>query len=80
MALTDEQQKAMKAFKKKLKHYRLDDESRLGGPLTGGRTSDIQGIEPPGGFRPAIWDELVVAGRLKKEDRGMYSIIQQAQQ
>lgn len=79
MALNETQQKALKAFKKKLKHYRLDDESHLGGPLTSGRSSNIQGIEPPGGFPPGVWDELVAAGRLRKEDRGTYSLVPQPQ-
>ena len=41
----DELKAALKAFKKRLKLTRLDNESRLGGgPLTG-RSSDIVGIQ-----------------------------------
>lgn len=76
MPLTDEQQKALKAFKKKLKVYRRDDESSIsGGPLSSGRSSAICGIEPPGGFPPGIWDELVAAGRLAKGDRSTYMLV-----
>jgi hypothetical protein len=75
MSLSDEQLKALKAFKKKLKVYRLDDESSMGGgPMSAGRSSAICGITPPGGFPPALWDELVAAGRLTKVESSMYML------
>ncbi|MBI3097199.1 MAG: hypothetical protein HYY93_02985 [Planctomycetes bacterium] len=74
MSTKEELHHAFKAFKKKLKLYRLDDESKLGGALTPGRFSDIEGIQPPAGFPPGIWDELVAEGKLVREGGGIYSI------
>jgi hypothetical protein len=68
---------AMKAFKKRLKVLRLDDESGLTrNPLTYGRPADIVAITPPDQFPQAVWDELVKQGRLKKAGRGMYELVQ----
>ncbi len=76
----EELKRALGAFKKRLKLYRQDDESKLGGRgLTSGRTSGIVGIKPPDGFPPEVWDELVEKGRLAKEPGGLYSIVQQPQ-
>ena len=69
---------AFKAFKKRLKLLRLDAESNLGGgPLSGGRRSDIVAITPPDQFPQAEWDELVRQGRLKKAGHGMYELKEQ---
>lgn len=69
----EELRKAMKAFKKRLKLTRLDDESGLGvGPMSGGKSSGIVAIMPPAQFRQAIWDELVARGRLTAEGHGLY--------
>ena len=67
---------ALKAFKKRLKLTRLDQESRVGrNPLTTGRSSDIVAITPPAaGFTPAVWDELVRQGRLKRNYQGTYEL------
>jgi hypothetical protein len=70
----EELKAALKAFKKRLKLTRLDNESRLGGgPLTG-RASDIVGISPPNQFPQAVWDELVRQGRLRKMGGGIYGL------
>jgi hypothetical protein len=72
----DEMKKAFKAFKKRLKLTRLDDESRLGGgPLSGGRPSEIVAIMPPHGFPQAVWDELVRQGKLKRAGQGTYELV-----
>ncbi len=71
MATDEERKKALKAFKKRLKLAKLDDESRLG---RGNRTSSIQGITPPTGHPPGIWEELVTEGKLKREMGGTYSL------
>lgn len=73
---TDEDlKKAMKAFKKRLKLTRLDDESRLGrSPLTGGGDSGIESIIPPREFKQEIWDELVQRGTLSRDSDGFYRI------
>jgi hypothetical protein len=68
---------AFKAFKKRLRLTRLDAESSLGGgPLSGGRGSDIVGITPPGQFPQAVWDELVKQGKLKKAGHGTYELLE----
>jgi hypothetical protein len=70
----EELKAAFKAFKKRLKVTRLDNESRLsGGPLTG-RASDIVAISPPNQFPQAVWDELVRQGKLKKMSGGTYGL------
>ena len=71
----EELRKAMKAFKKRLKLARLDDESTLGhGPMSGGKSSGIVAIMPPSQYRKAIWDELVARGRLKYAGQGLYEL------
>ena len=69
----EELRKAMKAYKKRLKLTRLDDESSLGrGPLTGGKSSGIVAITPPSQYPKSVWDELVARGRLKYAGQGLY--------
>lgn len=66
---------AFKAFKKRLKLTRLEDESKLSRrPVTGGRPSGIVAITPPDQFPQAVWDELVRQGKLKKAGHGMYEL------
>jgi hypothetical protein len=74
---TKEQLKAaLKAFKKRLKLTRLDEESRVGrNPLTSGRKSEIVAITPPHGHPPEVWDELVRQGKLKKDRHGTYELV-----
>jgi hypothetical protein len=76
---TPEQLKAaFKAFKKRLKLTRLDEESRLGGgPLSSGRGSGIVAISPPNQFPQAVWDELVRQGKLKKMSGGTYGLAEE---
>lgn len=67
--------RAMKAFRKRLKVTRLDDESRLGvGATTKGETSRIVGITPPNDYPPEIWAELARQGRLKDDGKGVYEL------
>jgi hypothetical protein len=71
----EELKQAIKAFKKRLKLTQLEEDSRLGGgPLSGGRRASIVAIVPPTGFAPAVWDELVRQGKLKKAGHGMYEL------
>lgn len=64
--------RALKAYRKRLKVTRLDDESKVGGsPMSGGRHSSVVGIQPPERYPRAVWDELVRQGRLLYE-RGSY--------
>ena len=64
---------ALKAFNKRLRLTRLDDESRLGyGAMTSGGKSGIVAISPPNQFPRAMWDELVRQGKLKYAGHGLY--------
>ena len=72
----DELKQALKAFKKRLKLTRLDEESRIGrNPVTTGKASGIVAITPPNQFRPAVWDELVRLGKLKPAGRGTFELV-----
>ena len=67
---------ALRALRKRIKLYRQDDESRLGGPnLSSGRTSAIVGVRLPDGFPAAIWTRLLEQGRIHSEGSGTYSIV-----
>ena len=69
----DELKKALKAFKKRLKLTRLDDDSRIGhGPLTGGSKEHVVSIQPPTGCGREIWEELADKGVLKRETASRY--------
>ncbi len=71
----DELKAALKAFKKRLKLTRLEEESQLSRrPTTSGRGSDIVAIMPPNQFSQEVWDELVRQGKLKKAGQGMYEL------
>lgn len=74
-ASPDEIRKALKAFKKRIKLARLDDESRLGhGAMSHGGPSGIQAIQPPREFPQAIWDELAKQGRIVYVGHGLYEL------
>jgi hypothetical protein len=74
---TPEQLKAaLKAFKKRLKLTRLDDQSRIGvGPMSSGRESGIMAITPPDQYPAVVWDELARQGKLKRVGSGMYELL-----
>jgi len=66
---------ALKAFKKRLKLTRLDDESRLGhGAMSNGGQSGIVAISPPARYPQAVWDELVRQGKLRRAGHGLYEL------
>lgn len=73
MATDEELKVALKAFKKRFKFTKLDDESGLS--RAGGKKSGIVGITPPSGFPSGIWEELVAKGKLKREGIGIYSTV-----
>ena len=78
MPSTDEDmKKALKAFKKRLKLTRLDEESKLGrSPLTGTGQNRIVSIQPPIGFGKEIWEELADRGFLKRDGIGFYEVVE----
>ncbi len=66
---------AMKAFRKRLKLTKLDDESRLGrGPMSGGGKSGVVAITPPSQFGRDVWEELAEQGKLKRAGKGLYEL------
>ena len=66
---------ALKAFKKRLKLTRLDDESRLGhGALSSMSESGIVAIAAPNQFPQAVWDELARQGKLRRAGYGLYEL------
>ena len=73
MATDEELKRALKAFKKRLKLTRLDDESGLS--RGGGKKTGITGITPPAGHPPGIWEELVTLGKLKRDMSGTYALV-----
>ncbi len=71
------QKRAMKAFRKRLKLTRLDEESKLGrSPLTGGKSLGTMAITPPRQYPPAVWEELAKQGKLKRAGTGFYTLAQ----
>lgn len=72
----EELKRAMKAFKKRLKLMRADDESRMGyGPTSSGTGSSIVAITPPNQYPRAVWEELVNQGKLKRAGQGTYETV-----
>jgi len=70
--------RAMKAFKKRLKLTRLDEESSLGGgPFSGGRDSSIVGIQPPNQYPCEVWEKLVEMGKLRHAGSGLYELVRE---
>ncbi len=73
----DEMKKALKAFKKRLKLTRLDEESKLGhGPMSSGGREKVMSIQPPTGFGREIWEELAEKGFLKRDGVGFYELVE----
>jgi hypothetical protein len=71
----DDLKHAFKAFKKRLKVTRLDEESKLNyRPTSSGQGSAIVAITPPQQFPQAVWDELVKQGKLKYAGHGTYEL------
>jgi hypothetical protein len=67
---------ALKAFRKRLRLTRLDDESQLGhGAMTSGGKSGIVAVQAPNQFPDAIWAKLVENGKLKYVGRGLYEML-----
>jgi hypothetical protein len=77
MPSTDEElKKALKAFKKRLKLTRLDDESKLGHSPLSQDKGKVVSIQPPVGFGREIWDELAARGYLRKDGVGFYELVE----
>lgn len=67
---------ALKAFRRRLKLMRLDEESRidLRDPMSKGMGPQITAIECPREHGPEVWAELVRRGVLRRTGPGLYEI------
>ena len=70
----EELKAALKAFKKRLKLTRLDNESRLSGERLTGRRLGHRRHQPPQPVAHEVWDELARQGKLRKMGGGMYGL------
>jgi hypothetical protein len=72
----DDLKRALAAFKKRIKLMRLDQESHLGGgrPMSAGKKSDIDQIQPPNQFPREVWKELAARKLIKDHGQGFYSL------
>ena len=67
---------AMRAFRKRIKLLRLDQESSLGvGPMSSGRKSEIDAIIPPREFPLSVWVALADAGKLRRAGPGFFELV-----
>lgn len=72
---SEELKAAFKAFKKRIKILRLDDESGYGrASMTGGKQSGISAVKPPHQFPKEIWEALVEQGKLRYTGNGLYEL------
>lgn len=66
---------ALKAFKRRMKLVRLDDESQLGhGPFSSGKRTGGMGIQPPDQYPTEVWEALVARGDLRRSPGGLYEL------
>lgn len=71
----DNLKRALRAFRKKLKTLRRDDESKLGGRyVSQGKASSISAITPPPEFPAPVWARLVELKRLNKAGQGTFEL------
>ena len=73
----EELKRALKAFKKRLKLARLDDNSRLGGGAMTGGEKGLMAVTPPDQYSKAVWDELARQGKIKDAGYGLYELVSQ---
>jgi hypothetical protein len=67
--------RALKAYRKRLKLMRLDDESSASrNPLSKGDASGITGIRPPAQYPAEVWEMLVVQGKLREAGGGLLEL------
>lgn len=67
--------RALKAYRKRLKLARLDDESSASrNPLSKGESSSITGVIPPEQYDREIWDMLIAQGKLRDVGHGLLEL------
>lgn len=67
--------RALKAYRKRLKLARLDDETTTSrNPLSRGEESGILGVRPPDQYPPEVWALLVAQGKLSDAGGGLLEL------
>jgi len=67
--------RALKAYRKRLKVVRLDDEiTGSRNPLSKGSESSILGVRPPEQYPREVWDMLVSQGKLRDGGHGLLEL------
>ena len=67
--------RALKAFRKRLKLTRQDDESSVSpDPLSKGEASSILGVRPPEQYPQEVWDMLIAQGKLRAGGHGVLEL------
>lgn len=72
--LTEDEKKAFKAFKKRLKMHQLEEDSKLGRAKTTGLHNRIVAIQPPLGFGREVWVQLRDKGYLVNDGGNFYQV------
>ena len=69
--------RGLKAFRKRLKLARLDDESSSGrNPLSKGGSSSIVGVKAPQQISQEVWDTLIAQGKLRDGGFGTLELVE----
>lgn len=67
--------RALKAYRKRLKLARLDDEASCSrNPLSKGAESSILGVRPPEQYPPEVWEMLIAQGKLREGGHGLLEL------
>ncbi len=67
--------RALKAYRKRLKITRQDDESSGSrNPLSKGEESSILGVRPPEQYPQEVWDMLIAQGKLRDGGHGLLEL------
>ncbi len=67
--------RALKAYRKRLKLVRLDDEaSSSRNPLSKGTESAITGVRAPEQYPQEVWDMLIAQGKLRDAGHGLLEL------
>lgn len=71
----DTLREAMRAYRKRMKLTRLDQESKLArSPLSSGKDADFDAIIPPNQYPSEVWRALVARGELESTGQGFYKV------
>jgi len=73
--LTEDQKRALSAFRKRVKINQREDDSKLGRSKLTGQHTQVVAIRPPVGFPAEVWQELKEKGYLKDDGGGFYALV-----